>query len=147
MPSSFDGSVGKTVYLLEAKLSRTMRVPQKDSTKINFVTKADLRSHPELMMPQHDSEDKKMTFFNSGTVAMDVNLEKTGFFQGEGLKVLASIQNNSSRQIKPKYCVYKKHSFFARGKRRVRTWDLFKEVGEPIAPFTKENVTRVLCPF
>ncbi|TDH12707.1 hypothetical protein EPR50_G00049620 [Perca flavescens] len=136
---------------------------------------ADLRSHPELMMPQHDSKDKKIKFFNSGTVAMDVNLEKTGFFKvrthkviltfvsliprvvliflvcffaGEGLKVLASIQNNSSRQIKPKYCVYKKHSFFARGKRRVRTWDLFKEVGEPIAPFTKENVTRVLSvPF
>ncbi|XP_031165156.1 arrestin domain-containing protein 3 isoform X1 [Sander lucioperca] len=144
MPSSFDGSVGKIVYLLEAKLSRSMRVPQKDSTKINFVTKADLRSHPELMMPQHDSKDKKMKFFNSGTVAMDVNLERTGFFQGEGLKVLASIQNNSSRQIKPKYCVYKKHSFFARGKRRVCTWDLFKEVGEPIAPFNKENVTRVL---
>lgn len=33
--------------------------------------------------PQHESKDKKMKFFTSGTVAMDVNLEKTGFFQGE----------------------------------------------------------------
>ncbi|XP_034728472.1 arrestin domain-containing protein 3-like isoform X4 [Etheostoma cragini] len=128
MPSSFDSSIGKIVYLLEAKLSRSMRVPQKDSTKINFVTKEDLRSSPELMMPQHDSKDKKMKFFNSGTVAMDVKLEKTGFFQGEGLKVLAFIENNLSRQIRPKYCVYKKHSFFARGKRKVWTLDLFKEV-------------------
>ncbi|KAA8592333.1 hypothetical protein FQN60_017788 [Etheostoma spectabile] len=127
MPSSFDSSIGKIVYLLETKLSRSMRVPQKDSTKINFVTKEDLRSYPELMMPQHDSKDKKMKFFNSGTVAMD---------------------NNLSRQIRPKYCVYKKHSFFARGKRKVWTLDLFKEVGEPIAPFTKENVIKVLpVPF
>lgn len=36
-----------------------------------------------FQMPQHDSKDKKMKFFNSGTVAMDVNLERTGFFQGE----------------------------------------------------------------
>lgn len=33
--------------------------------------------------PQHESKDKKMKVFNSGTVAMDVNLEKTGFFQGK----------------------------------------------------------------
>lgn len=119
--------------------------------------------------PQHESKDKKLKLFNSGTVAMDVNLEKTGFFQGEsplslhyiilipgvvltflvcfageGLKVLASIENNSSREIKPKYCVYRKHSFFARGKRRLSTKDLFKEVGEPIPPSAKENVIKVL---
>lgn len=111
-----------------------------------------------------------MKFFNSGTVAMDVNLEKTGFFQGEspktyinscythakccfdtsdlflgeGLKVMACIQNNSSREIKPKYCVYRKHSFFAKGNRRVSTQDLYKEVGEPIPPSSNQNVTRVL---
>lgn len=33
--------------------------------------------------PQHESKDKKMKLFTSGTVAMDVDLEKTGFFQGE----------------------------------------------------------------
>lgn len=33
--------------------------------------------------PQHESKDKKMHFFNSGTVAMDVNIEKSGFFQGK----------------------------------------------------------------
>ncbi|XP_037634680.1 arrestin domain-containing protein 3-like [Sebastes umbrosus] len=143
-PSSFDGCVGKIVYSLEAKLSRSMRIPKKDSTKINFVSKEDLTSDPGLMTPQHESKDKKMKFFNSGTVAMDVNLEKTGFFQGEGLKVLACIQNNSSREIKPKYCVYRKHSFFATGKRRVSTKDLFKEVGEPIPPSSNQNVTRVI---
>ncbi|XP_041793005.1 arrestin domain-containing protein 3-like [Chelmon rostratus] len=144
MPSSFTGSVGKIVYSLEARLGRSMRIDSKDSTKLNFVTKADLTSDPGLMTPQHESKDKKMKLFTSGTVAMDVNLEKTGFFQGEGLKVLACIQNNSSREIKPKYCVYRKHSFFARGKRRVCTKDLLKEVGEPIPPNADEKVTRVI---
>lgn len=63
---------------------------------------------------------------------------------GEGLRVLACIQNNSSREIKPKYCVYRKHSFFANGKRRVSTKDLLKEVGDPIPPSANEKVTKVI---
>ncbi|XP_010790471.1 arrestin domain-containing protein 3-like [Notothenia coriiceps] len=144
MPSSFKGSCGKILYSLNAKLSRSLRAPTTDSININYVTNADLNRDPGLMEPQHESKDKKMKFFNSGTVAMDVNLEKTGFFQGEGLKVMAFIQNNSSREIKPKYCVYSKHSFFARGKRRVSTKDLFREVGEPIPPSSNQNVLKVL---
>ncbi|XP_059192222.1 arrestin domain-containing protein 4-like [Centropristis striata] len=143
-PSSFKGSVGKIVYLLEAKLSRSMRIPTKDSTKINFVGQPDLNSYSGIMTPQHETKDKKMKFFTSGTVAMDVNLEKTGFIQGEGLKVTAYIENNSSREIKPKFCVYRKHSFFARGKRRLSTKDIFKEVGDPIPPSSNQNVTRIL---
>ncbi len=65
-------------------------------------------------------------------------------FAGERLKVLTCIQNNSSREVKPKYCVYRKHSFFAKGKRRVDTKDLLKEVGEPIPPSANEMVTRVI---
>jgi len=63
---------------------------------------------------------------------------------GEGLKVLAEVQNNSSRTIKPKYCLYEKHSFFARGKRKLHTHDLFKEEGEPIEPNSRKTVTKVL---
>ncbi|XP_029295565.1 arrestin domain-containing protein 3-like [Cottoperca gobio] len=143
MPSTFKGSVGKIVYSLKTKLSRSMRIPDIDSTDINFVT-ADINSDPGLMTPQHESKDKKLKFFASGTVAMDVNLEKTGFFQGEGLKVLACIENNSSRAVKPKYCVYRKHSFFAEGNRKVCTKDLFKEVGEPISPSANKDVIQVL---
>lgn len=63
---------------------------------------------------------------------------------GEGLKVVAFIKNSSSREVKLKYCVYRKHSFFARGKRRVHTKDLLKEVGDPIPPSAEETVTRVI---
>ncbi|XP_057688098.1 arrestin domain-containing protein 3-like isoform X1 [Corythoichthys intestinalis] len=144
MPSSFTGSVGKVVYLLETRLSRSMRLSTKDTIKIPFVTKAVPNSLNELMTPQHESKDKKMHLFNSGTVAMDVKIEKSGFFPGEGLKIIAYIQNSSSREIKPKYCIYRKHSFFAKGKRRLDTKDLLKEVGEPIPPSASLTVNRVI---
>lgn len=63
---------------------------------------------------------------------------------GEGLKVLAHIVNDSSRAITPKYCVYRKHSFFASGSRNHNTKDLIKEVGEPIPASTSQNVTKVI---
>lgn len=144
MPSSFTGRYGKIAYSLKAVLSRSMRINKKDSTKINFIAKEDLSSGSMLMEPQHESKEKKMKLLNSGKVSMDVNLEKTGFFQGEGLKVVAYIVNNSSREIKPKYTVYRKHSFFADGNRNVHTKDLIKEVGEPIPASTSQNVTRVI---
>uniref|UniRef100_A0A3Q2SYX3 Arrestin domain-containing protein 4 n=1 Tax=Fundulus heteroclitus TaxID=8078 RepID=A0A3Q2SYX3_FUNHE len=144
IPSSFKGADGKIIYLLEAVLSRSMRMDSKESIAMNFVAKGDLNPVPGIMEPQHESKDKKMKLFTSGTVAMDVNLEKSGFFQGEGLKVVAFIKNDSSREIKPKYCIYRKHSFFARGKRRVHTKDLIKDVGTPIPPSASENVTKVI---
>ncbi|XP_075871216.1 arrestin domain-containing protein 3-like isoform X1 [Nelusetta ayraudi] len=144
MPSSFTGRDGKIVYSLKAVLSRSMRINKKDSTKINFIAKEDLSSDSMLMEPQRESKEKKMKLLNSGKVTMDVNLEKTGFFQGEGLKVVAYIVNNSSREIKPKYTVYRKHSFFANGTRNVHTKDLIKEVGEPIPASTSQNVTKVI---
>ncbi|TNN26463.1 Arrestin domain-containing protein 3 [Liparis tanakae] len=121
-----------------------MRIPTKDSTKINFVSKKARTINAELMKPQHESKDKKLNVFNSGMVAMDVKLEKTVFFQGEELKVMARIQNNSSRPIKLKYCVYRKHTFLAKRKLKVSTKDLLKEVGEPIPPSADEKFTRVI---
>ncbi|XP_041855705.1 arrestin domain-containing protein 3-like isoform X2 [Melanotaenia boesemani] len=144
IPSSFKGADGKIVYILETRLGRSMRIDKKETTTINFVSKADLNCVPGLMTPLHDSKDKKMKLFTSGSVAMDVNLEKAGFFQGEQIKVMTLIKNDSSREIKPKYCIYRKHSFFARGKRRVHTKDLLKEVGAPIPPSVSEKVTQLI---
>ncbi|MEQ2286690.1 hypothetical protein AMECASPLE_005012 [Ameca splendens] len=145
IPSSFKGAYGKIIYLLEAILSRSMRMDSKESTVINFVGKGDLNPVPGLMEPQHESMDKKIELFTAGSVAMDVKLEKSGFFQGEGLKVLAYIKNNSSREIKPKYCIYRKHSFFAKRKRKVHTMNLLKKVGKPIPPSASENVAQVIA--
>nr|XP_023858405.1 arrestin domain-containing protein 3 isoform X2 [Salvelinus alpinus] len=143
MPSSFKGAWGKILYTLEAKLSRSMRISSKARAEFPFVSKADLGSIPELMIPQHGTKVKKMKFFTSGKVGMDIHIERMGYYLGEDLNVVVSIENSSSREIN-KYTLYQKDSFFARGKRRVSTKDILKELGEPIPPSGKLKVTKVL---
>uniref|UniRef100_A0A671QAP7 Arrestin C-terminal-like domain-containing protein n=1 Tax=Sinocyclocheilus anshuiensis TaxID=1608454 RepID=A0A671QAP7_9TELE len=142
-PPTFKGSVGKVVYTLETKLSRSMCISIKDKTEFHYVPRPDVSS-PELMAPQYGTKDKQMKLFTSGSVSMNINTGYYRYYLGEGLKVLPEVQNNSSRSIKPKYCLYEKHSFFAKGKRRLHTHNLLKEEGEPIEPNSKKTVTKVL---
>ncbi|KAL7392310.1 hypothetical protein ABVT39_022703 [Epinephelus coioides] len=144
LPSSFKGSYGKITYRLEAILSRSMRVDTKAKTKFTLLHKQSLNGDPLLMTPQQSTINKKMILCTSGMVGMDVNIERTGFYQGEGIKVMASIQNRSSREIKPKFCLYKKYSYFAKEKRRVETKDILKEEGEVISPSAGQTVTRII---
>lgn len=56
------------------------------------------------------------------------------------MKILAEIQNNSSRAIKPKYSLYQKQSYFALKRRRVHTKELLKEEGQPIEASKNQTV-------
>ncbi|KAJ8285484.1 hypothetical protein GJAV_G00027320 [Gymnothorax javanicus] len=143
MPSSFKGSAGKIVYTLEAKLSRPMRVPSKTKTKFTFLSKSD-PDIPQLMEPQYGMKEEKMKVFTSGNVAMRIKTERMGYLQGEGLKVIAEIENSSSRSIVPKFLLYQKQSFFAKGKRRLHTKDILKECGESVSASANRTVTKVL---
>ncbi|XP_030594070.1 arrestin domain-containing protein 3-like [Archocentrus centrarchus] len=142
LPSSFKGSWGKILYRVEANLSRSMRTDSKAKAEFTLIQKGN--TDPVLMTPQHNMIDKKMKLFTSGSVAMDVSIPKTGFCQGEGIKVVASIQNKSYRDIKPKYCLYRKYSYFAKGKRRVETKDILKEEGEEIPSSAGQTVTKII---
>ncbi|TRY94618.1 hypothetical protein DNTS_001875 [Danionella cerebrum] len=142
-PASFKSSVGKVIYTLETTLSRSMRVSSKAKAEFHYVPRPDV-SNPELMAPQYGTKEKQMKLFTSGSVSMNINTEKMAYYLGEGLKVLAEVQNNSSRAIKPKYCLMEKHSFFAKGKRKLHTHDLMKEEGEPIEPNSRKTITKVL---
>uniref|UniRef100_A0A3P9CBS5 Arrestin domain-containing protein 3 n=1 Tax=Maylandia zebra TaxID=106582 RepID=A0A3P9CBS5_9CICH len=123
LPSSFRGSHGKIV--LEANLSHSVR---KDSKA-------------KLMVPLQT----KMNLFTSGSVAMDVSIPKTAFLQGEDIKVMASVQNKSSRDIKLKYCLYRKNSYFANKKRKLETKDILKEEGEIITVPSTETASVLNC--
>ncbi|KAG7490069.1 hypothetical protein JOB18_027175 [Solea senegalensis] len=144
LPSSFKASHGKIVYSLEANLSRPMRMDSKAKAHFTVFHRGNSISDPALRTPQHNIIDKKLKLFASGAVGMDVNIPQTGFKQGEGITVVAFIQNKSSRDINPKYCVYQKKSYFAMGKRRVETKDILKEVGEAIPRSTSQSVTRII---
>ena len=65
-------------------------------------------------------------------------------FAGEGIKVAASINNKSSRDIKPKYLLYMKISYFAKGKRKIDCRKVLKEVDDPIPPSADQTITRVI---
>lgn len=65
-------------------------------------------------------------------------------FAGEGMKVVASIHNKSSHDIRPKYCLYSKYSYFAKRKRKVKTKVILKEVGDAIPPSAGQTVTRII---
>uniref|UniRef100_A0A3B4ZCS0 Arrestin domain-containing protein 3-like n=1 Tax=Stegastes partitus TaxID=144197 RepID=A0A3B4ZCS0_9TELE len=142
LPSSFRGRFGWITYMLQANLSRSMRIDDKATAVLNVVYRGN--PDPVLMIQQQGNIDKKMNLFNSGKVGMDVNIEKTGFHQGEGIKVVASIQNRSSREIKPKYHLYRKCSYFAKGKRKLEKEDILREVGEAVPPSAGQTVTRII---
>lgn len=57
---------------------------------------------------------------------------------------MASIHNKSSCDIRPKYCLYKKYSYFAKRKRKVETKEILKEVGDAIPPSSGQTVTRII---
>lgn len=144
LPASFTGKFGKILYTVEAVLSRSMRKDSKAKAPFTLINKANLQNDPTLKTPQQILVDKKMKLFTSGEITMDVNIPQTGFHQGEGIKVVAYIQNKSSREIKPKYCLYQKNSYFAKGKRKVETKDILKEVGEVIPSRAGHTVTRII---
>ncbi|KAF4074403.1 hypothetical protein AMELA_G00239040 [Ameiurus melas] len=96
------------------------------------------------MIPQHRYKEKKLKFFTSASVVMDVYTEKMGFHLGEEIKVKIDIVNNSSRTVKPKFTLYQKQSFFASKKRKVHTKVLLKEKGDRIDPSAEQSVTKVL---
>lgn len=64
-------------------------------------------------------------------------------FSGEGIKVVASVQNKSSREIRLKYCLYMKCSYFAK-KRKLEKREILKEVGDPIPPSTSHTATKII---
>ncbi|XP_010898025.1 arrestin domain-containing protein 3 isoform X2 [Esox lucius] len=143
MPSTFKAQRGSIVYSLQAKLSRSIKIPKKANKMFTFISKADM-SLPGLMEPQYATKNKKVVFFASGNITMNIHTERMGYQQGDALKVTADVTNSSTRTVKPIFYLYEKKSFFAQGKRRVDTQNLFKEKGESVASSTRQTVTRFI---
>ncbi|XP_061135863.1 arrestin domain-containing protein 3-like isoform X1 [Syngnathus typhle] len=143
MPSSFNSSVGKIVHKLKAELKQSMKLTKTVKAHFTFVSKADM-GIPGLMEPQFGSMDKKITVFGSGTIAMDVYTKRMGYQPGEDLQVKVEIQNQSSRDLKPKFVLYEKLSFFAQGKRKLCMQNILKEKLERIDAHSKMVVKKVI---
>ncbi|XP_057688228.1 arrestin domain-containing protein 3-like isoform X1 [Corythoichthys intestinalis] len=131
MPSTFKSSIGRIVHKLTAELKQSMKLTKTAKAHFTFVSKADMDIYG-LMDPQHDSTDKTLKVFGSGTIAMDVYANKMGYQPGEAVHVKVEIHNQSSREVKPKFELYEKQSFFAQGRRRLSTYDILKEKVESV---------------
>ncbi|XP_030620594.1 arrestin domain-containing protein 3-like [Chanos chanos] len=143
MPSSFKGLHGKILYTLEAKMSRSLKPPKKLSSEFSFVSPA-YGNAVELMRPLFGETDKKMKLFTSGNVSMKVNTEKKAFVQGELLKVIAAIENSSSRALKLKYKLLQTQKFIASGSTNSSHEVILKEVGDPVPSGQNQTITRQL---
>ncbi|XP_077565179.1 arrestin domain-containing protein 3-like [Stigmatopora nigra] len=144
MPSTFKSSIGRITHKLTAELKQSMKLTKTTKAHFTFVSKADMDVHG-LMEPQHNSTDKKLKVFGSGSIAMDVYTPKMGYQPGETLHVKMKILNHSSRDLKPKFVLYEKQSFFAQGHRRLCTNDIVKDKLESLDANGKEiTVERVL---
>uniref|UniRef100_A0A3B3SGR5 Uncharacterized protein n=1 Tax=Paramormyrops kingsleyae TaxID=1676925 RepID=A0A3B3SGR5_9TELE len=143
MPSSFKGDHGKVKYKLEAKLSRSWRLPSNAASAFTFVSRPEM-GVAQLMSPQHGTATKKMNLFTSGNAAINVNIERTAYWPGERLKVTVDIQNSSSRDLAPKIAVDQVQSFFTDRRGKVCKHQMLNHVGEPVPANTKKMLTQVL---
>ncbi|CAL8234058.1 unnamed protein product [Boreogadus saida] len=144
MPSTFKATEGKVVYQLRAQLSQSMSLSKKTRAKFTFVSKPDM-TIPMLTEPQYGCKDQSVTFFASGNISLNISIQKMGYRQGEGLKVVAEISNCSTRVVKPKFVLYEKKSFFAQGRRRVHTHNIVKEKGEEVGSSCTQTVAKTIC--
>ncbi|XP_063051328.1 arrestin domain-containing protein 3-like [Engraulis encrasicolus] len=142
-PPSFKGVHCKIVYYLEAKLTRSMRIPSKARAEFTVVSKLD-PNHRSVPHVQQEFKEEKLKLFNSGSVSMHISIDNTEYSLGDGITVTGHFQNNSSRPVKPTYCLYQKQICFASKERKVNTRDILTEEGDPVESSSSANVTRVL---
>ncbi|KPP63269.1 hypothetical protein Z043_118488 [Scleropages formosus] len=151
-----DGVHGYITYTLEAKLSRSMRIPSGAKAEFTIYSKPSMNTNQLMVLygngskydfavePLFGAVQKKMKFFTSGTVSMNVTVDKAGYVQGEKLNISAEVENNSSRTLKPKFSLDQKQSFFAQQSSEIVRKSIFKEIGEPIPPSAQKIVQKEL---
>ncbi|XP_037634780.1 arrestin domain-containing protein 3-like [Sebastes umbrosus] len=132
MPSSFKGVHGRIVYMLEAKMSRTGRLPSRVQKELKFVSTSFL--HGQVMCPQSGSVDK-------GQVQLSATVNKKVCSPGDTLSVVAKIRNSSSKKTRPKLSLQQKLVYRVGASTATTDQSLRKMVGETIAPNSEESVS------
>ncbi|XP_029366755.1 arrestin domain-containing protein 3-like [Echeneis naucrates] len=136
LPSSFKAIHGSVAYTLEAKLSRSWRMPSKAGKTLTFFSKSLMQS-PHVMCPQYGSVNKDVGTFSKGQVQMSASLNKMFCAPGDILSVEAKINNLSSKATKAKFSLQQKIVYRAIGKTKTQDTSLCKGVGETIAANTE----------
>uniref|UniRef100_A0A3Q2YDC3 Arrestin C-terminal-like domain-containing protein n=1 Tax=Hippocampus comes TaxID=109280 RepID=A0A3Q2YDC3_HIPCM len=140
MPSSFNGTHGKIVYKLEAKLSRSWKFDKTAEKKITFVSK--FFPHLQcLMLKQVAVKDKELGIFSSGKVHMEVTVDRKAYAPGETAVVVAKINNNSSSDMTPKVHLYQVIVYTASGRTKHENSTVNKMAGHNIGAHSEKEVS------
>ncbi|XP_029961577.1 arrestin domain-containing protein 3-like [Salarias fasciatus] len=144
IPSTFETPPGKIVHKLKAELHQSWNKTKTAKVHFHFVSKADM-SIPNLLVPHSGCNSKNVRVFGSGTVSLDVRIDKMGYRQGEILQVTIEIRNTTSRSVKPKFVLYEKRSYFAQGHKMFPTREILKEKAEAVkASSGSKTVTKTI---
>uniref|UniRef100_A0A671PR30 Arrestin C-terminal-like domain-containing protein n=1 Tax=Sinocyclocheilus anshuiensis TaxID=1608454 RepID=A0A671PR30_9TELE len=112
MPPSFKGFHVWVKYVLMIKLSRPWKSTSATHTELNFFTRFRMFFFLFFFIqPQSGTQDKKMKLFGSGKMSLAVTAEKTGYMQGETIRVFVDIDNSSSHDVKLKYSLKQQQTF------------------------------------
>ncbi|XP_056149977.1 arrestin domain-containing protein 3-like [Lampris incognitus] len=139
MPSSFRGAYGKIVYKLVATLSRSWKLNREDEKELNFVSKS-ISDIGSLMSRQVRSTNKEMGLFSSGTVHMDVTVDKTAYAPGETIALAVKVKNSSSKDMTPKFILKKKVVYRASGSKKYHEDVVCRMVGDLIKSGEEETI-------
>nr|XP_046242988.1 arrestin domain-containing protein 3-like [Scatophagus argus] len=140
MPSSFNGSHGKIIYMLEAKVSRNWRWPSAVHKELNFVSKS-LSQHGQVKCPHSSSVDKKVGVFSKEQVQMSATIDRTVCSPGDTLSIVVKICNSSSKKMRPKFSLQQNVEYRASGATKTSVKTLCKMVGEML----KNSEETVSC--
>jgi hypothetical protein len=103
LPSSFNGSVGKVVYLVTALMKRSWYTCDVKAT-LQFTVNGvlDLNKNPEAQLPLSAARDKYVCCCccKSGPIGFKLNLPRRGFVPGEIVPFIAEMTNMSRRKVK-----------------------------------------------
>uniref|UniRef100_UPI0037E98BAD arrestin domain-containing protein 3-like n=1 Tax=Semicossyphus pulcher TaxID=241346 RepID=UPI0037E98BAD len=134
MPPSFKGFHGTIVYKLEAKMSRSWKLPSIVQKELKFVSKSS--SYPG-QCPLSGSVEK-------GQVQMSATIDKKVCCPGDTISIVAKICNNSSKKMKPKFSLEQKIVYRAHSSTKVSLLTFGKVVEETIEKNSEETVTSKL---
>lgn len=114
---SFFGKHGKVLYWVSAALQRPSSPDQSVRREFPVLCHIDVNS-PSLLAPMSSYKDKMINcwVFTSGPVSLSVNIDRTGYCNGEVIPIYAVIENCSSRLVVPKATIYQIQTCLAKGR-------------------------------
>ncbi|XP_075899983.1 arrestin domain-containing protein 3-like [Nelusetta ayraudi] len=139
-PSSFKGFYGKITYSIEAKLSRSWRVPTTIEKEICFVSKT-LQNYGQTMLPSSGAMDKEVGVFSKGQVKLSASIDKTVCYPGDIVSIVGTACNFSSKETKVKFSLDQKIEYRAHCHVKYHYEKLCKLVGNTLKENAEETVS------